>query len=214
MAVAAAWIAQSFFEWTWDIPGVTLPMFVGLGVLAARPRAGAPGVIRARGPATAAVAVAFVLVALSALLPAIARVESNGALRTRRRAGRHRGRTRGRRRAGGSRGATEPTRRAATDRRGDDRRRAASVPEEARDYLLRAVRRQPYDAQAWLQLTAVAFETGDDVTLRRAADEALRLDPRGDRTRGLAVRAARSATGPAESATATGAPLPTQVPGV
>ena len=212
LAVAAAWIAQAFFEWTWDIPGVTLPMFVGLGVLAARPRSLERSTVRARGPAVAAVAIAFVLVAVSALLPAVARVQSNGALRS-----------------AGDADAT-PDELEAAAAQADFAARlnplaiqplidAATIasrrglPDEARDYLLRAVRRQPYDAQAWLQLTGVSFETGDYVTLRRAAEEALRLDPRGDRTRGLAVRAERGATNPAESATATGAPLPTQVPG-
>ncbi len=210
-AVAAAWLAQSFFEWTWDIPGVTLPMLAGLGVLAAHPRASGQPAQRARATTTAAVAIAFVLVTVSALLPAFARVEANGALRI---AGRE-GATEDELEDAAAQAdlaarlnplAIQPLLDAATiaSRRG--------LPEDARDYLLRAVRRQPYDSQAWLQLTGIAFETGDDVTLRRAAVEALRLDPRGDRTRGLVVRASRGAVDPADSATATGAPLPTQVP--
>ncbi|MEA2123644.1 MAG: hypothetical protein QOI80_426, partial [Solirubrobacteraceae bacterium] len=78
-AVAVAWLAQAVFEWSWDIPAVTLPMFLALGVLAARPAA-APAPLPARGPALTAVAIGFVLFAVSAGLPAVARTQVTSAL--------------------------------------------------------------------------------------------------------------------------------------
>ena len=62
LAVAAAWVVQALFEWTWDIPAVTLPVLLALGVLAARPLpGGARGPMKARGPAVAAAATAAFL---------------------------------------------------------------------------------------------------------------------------------------------------------
>lgn len=196
LAVAAAWVAQSPFEWTWDIPAATLPMLVALGVLAgsgpARPgRHG--GALVVTGTAVAAV-----LLAISVALPQLSRWQTDRALRLR----------------SGERAAraadlaarlnpvaTEPLLAAAdvAERRGRT--------EEARRYLLRAVRRQPYDGESWQQLARVEFAASDRVDGLRALAHALRLDPANGFIIGQARRAYETAVDAGESATATGTPL-------
>lgn len=210
LAVAAAWIAQSFFEWSWDIPGVTLPMFVALGVLAARPPSGPPRAVAARGPALAAAAVAAVLVSVSVALPTIAERITGAALSDA----------------------------AALDATPDDLADAAARAElaaqlnplsnralldaaaiaysrdrddEARAYLLDAVEREPFDVRAWSLLGRAEFERRNGQGLRRALTRTLALDPAGRPAASVAAQAALGIAPPGESATATGAPLPTEV---
>src|SRR4051794_33722913 len=42
LAAVAAWLVHMWFDWDWDIPGVAIPLFAMLGLLASRPR-GLPG---------------------------------------------------------------------------------------------------------------------------------------------------------------------------
>ncbi len=210
LAIAAAWIVQSFVEWSWDIPAVTLPMFVALGVLAARPSTRSPRPMGARGPAMVAVTAALVLVALSALLPAIADTRTQNAVATAAEADASD--------ATLADAATEADLSARLNPLATDGLVAAATiavrrdrPAEARDYLLRAVRRQPYDVRSWTQLAAVELERGDVSGVRRAVGRALELDPASPFTVSLALQTALTELAPAQSATATGAPLPTEV---
>ncbi|MEJ7893004.1 MAG: O-antigen ligase family protein [Solirubrobacteraceae bacterium] len=210
LAVATAWIAQSFLEWSWDIPGVTVPMFVALGVLAARPRTGAARPVATRGPALTAAAAAAVLFALSVALPALSARATNAALAD----------TaalevspeeladaaaRAEFAARLNPLAAEPLLDAATiaARRGRD--------DEARAYLLDAVRRQPFNARAWSRLGTVEFERRDSDGVRRALAKTLELDPASRQAVAFAAQAALGAAPPGESASATGAPLPTEI---
>jgi tetratricopeptide (TPR) repeat protein len=205
LAIAVAWCAQALFEWSWDIPAVTLPLFVALGTLAARP--GRPAPAGARAPILAGVTAACVLYALSCALPAAARLETNAALAV----------------AGGEQ--VSPGRLADAAAKAELAARlnplatggllaAANiairrqrVPEASRD-LLRAARRQPYDPEPWLQLTLTEGRVGNRTAARRAALRAFALDPRNDdtlRSAGITVARVLPAN---ESATATGSPLP------
>ncbi len=83
---AGAWGLHTLVDWDWDIPGVTLPVLVFLGVLAARP----PGSAEPRPPAAPAGgarglrfalgAVALLVVAALAALPAVSRKLTDDAL--------------------------------------------------------------------------------------------------------------------------------------
>ncbi|HVL95198.1 MAG TPA: O-antigen ligase family protein [Solirubrobacteraceae bacterium] len=211
LAVAVAWIVHSFLDWDWDIPAVTLPMLLALGVLAARPRRGAGAVPSARGPVLAAAVLASVLVVVSALLPALADTRTGSAIEASGAEGASAGRL-----ADAAADAevaarlnplsVEPLLAAATIAVRRGRR------EEARALVLRALRRQPDNLDAWVQLAAFEFERGDRAGLRRASQRALELDPRNPGLIALAQRAQSNSAPPNESATATGSPLPTQVP--
>lgn len=204
VAVAVAWIAQAPFEWTWDIPAATFPMLLALGVLSARPAR--PRRARLRGAGLAGVTLAGVLLVTSVALPELARQQTNRALDL----------------ASGS--APAPGRLIAAARSaelgvrldpvGTDALLAAADiaerrgrPTDARRYLLRAVRRQPYDVESWQQLARVEFARGDRVAGLLALQRGLSLD----RANGLAIALARqayeTAVAPGESATATGTPL-------
>ncbi len=80
--------------------------------------------------------------------------------------------------------------------------------EQARRYLLRAVRRQPYDAESWQQLARVEFGAADRVDGLRALDRALRLDPANGFIIGQVRGAYETSVAAGESASATGSPLP------
>jgi predicted Zn-dependent protease len=81
-------------------------------------------------------------------------------------------------------------------------------PDDANRDLLRAVRRQPYDAELWVRLTLTEGAAGDRAAARRAALRAIALDPRSAETRRAAITALALMMTANESATATGSPLP------
>ena len=208
LAVAVAWVAHSLYDWDWDIPAVTLPAMVALGVLAARPGPWRPPA--ARAAVLACAGIVFALVATSALLPSLARTRTAGVLAS----------------IGGSPDdarlsaatadaevaarlnplAVDPLFAVATiaNRRGR--------PDEERSALLRALERQPENVVAWVRLATFEVLRGDRRAGRRATLRALELDPLNPGLRGLAERTANALTPPQDSATATGAPLPTEVP--
>ncbi len=212
LAVAVAWGVHSLFEWDWDIPAVTLPMLLCLGVVAARPARGGGGrPLTARGLVMTGVTVGFVLFTVSALLPAIAKTKTSSALEA----------------VGNDKvsqaqladAAAQAELAARLNPLSPDPLIAASDiaerrkrPDQARAYLLRAVRRQPYDVDAWTHLIRTEFLRGDRAAVRRASVKALDLDPISAATFGLAYRARQNSVLPSESTSATGSPLPTQVP--
>jgi hypothetical protein len=208
LAIAVAWVAQALLEWSWDIPAVTLPVFLALGVLAARQRQPAP--VAARGPALTAVTVGFTLFAVSALLPAIAATQTDSALAIAGKDGVGAERLRD---------AAHKAELAAQLNPLDDDPLLASAQvavrrdhdEEATRTLLRAVDRQPYDSEAWARLALTEFGRGDVPGVRRASLRALSLDPFNPRWLGLAGRAFGGTLIPSGSATAGGTPLVTTI---
>jgi hypothetical protein len=214
LAVAVAWVAHSVYDWDWDIPAVTLPMLVALGVLAARPRTVAPAPlvpIAGRGGLLACAGVAFALLATSILLPAIAKTRTESVLAS----------------IGRPNISDEDLAAAAADAEVAARLNPLAVEplfavatiahrrgrlDQERDADLRALERQPDNEFAWVRLSTFEFLRANPRALRRASQRALELDPRNPALLGLARRAEAALAPSEESATATGSPLPTRVP--
>lgn len=213
-AAGLAWLLHGFFDWDWDIPGVTIPALALLGVAAADPYL-ARGYARPRRPAAATVALGAVTIALcafvvSAVLPAWSQSKARGALAV-------------------AAATSDPARLARAAADADLAARlnplateplvdAATIAAErgldtqARRYLLEAANRAPYDATVWDRLAALALTVGDRVGGRRAALRALALDPVNVAVAGIAVDALSLATPPQDSPSATGTPLPAPAP--
>ncbi len=181
LAAAVAYLVHSLYDWDWDIPGVTLPALVLLGVLRDR-RSGraAPGSrpqpvggradVRARRGV-----VGLCVFAISTALPSLAASKASSAV------------------VAASSGSDSALNRASASatlasnldpvsdagpkvqatialHRGDRNR--------AKQYMLEAVSRDPSDAQAWDSLASIQFELGDASGARAAATRAALLDPR------------------------------------
>ena len=211
LAVAVAWGVHSGFEWNWDIPAVTMPMLLCLGVLAARPPGSSAGPVRARGAALAGVALAAVCFAVSAALPAIAATQTTAALAAVGRDDVSEGQLEDAASQADLAARLNPLAADPLVAAADIAERRKRL-EEARAYLLQAVRREPYDSDAWVNLIRAEFLRGDRAGTRRTSVEALALDPIGAQAIGLAYRARQNSVLPGESGSATGSPLPTQVP--
>jgi len=217
LAAPCAWLARSFYDWDWDIPAVTLPVLLALGVLVARPAEARLRVVLPRsdgglrGLGFGVGVLALILAMVSAALPALAETRTASALVA----------------VGADRVDDEALAEAAADAELAARLNplavepliaAASIAQrrdripEARMQILRAVERQPENYEAWLQLARIEFVRQDRAGLRRAAGRALELDPLSPQAAALARRAQANAALPEESATATGSPLPQQVP--
>jgi hypothetical protein len=207
LAAVAAWLVHMWFDWDWDIPGVAVPLFVFLGLLAARPlgmaghgfgpvRAGAP-----LSPRLAALALGTALaaaIAISAALPSLARDRTNDAT------------------AALARGDfAEAVRQADVAQRLDPvavdplllEARAAGRSGQFRlasQVLTEAVQRQPGNPNVWLGVARLELARGDVPAMQAAARRMLALDPVAPAgtyfflLNDLGVR----------SATATGTPLP------
>jgi hypothetical protein len=209
-----AWAVHAGYDWDWDIPAVTLPAMLLMGVLAgaAAPRRGpAPWTTTAGAPARlgalALLTLGLCVYALSATLPSLAASDAGDALVTA---------------AGSSPSATQDAAHEAAlasrlDPLSDAGPRAqASLAlrtgqmGRAQGYLLEAVRREPDDAGAWTSLAYVSLRLGDKTLGQHAAERALALDPRGQATRGLIADVFSTedllSTPPQDSAT--GRPLP------
>jgi hypothetical protein len=216
LAGAAAYGAHALYDWDWDIPGVTLPALVVLGVLAgarrglgrAEPPLPGPGSgVRVLG--VGGLALILCLFAVSAVLPSLAASRAGAALVAASSAS-----------PGTLRQALATAEFAARiDPLSDDGLKAAATISvhsgdlaSARRYLLDAVRREPSDLGAWQQLASLEQQIGDVRGLQVAARRVLALDPRGGASRLLAQSAVESLAPPNESATATGTPLPAQGP--
>lgn len=206
-AAFAAWLLHIWFDWDWDIPGVTLPVMVFLGLLAARPL-GLPGralAVPPRGPDLLKRVVALTLggllacaVALSALLPSLAYDHLRAATT-----------------AAASGDFAEAVRQAdiakrlnpvaidalLLEARAEGRRGHFGLGSQR---LTEAVHRQPDNPKVWLAVARLELARDDVPAMRAAARRAIRLDPVGSAGRlyflsnDLGVR----------SATASGTPLP------
>jgi hypothetical protein len=215
-AGAVAWLVHGFVDFDWDIPGVTFPALMFLGVLVATPvrreereaPASAPGG-GAVGPRAVALALACVLlgvVAVSSWLPEWADSKAGDALAV-------------------STNARDPELRAATA----EAQTASSLDPtavrallaaadlaqnrgrllDARHYLLKAVDRQPYSLEAWKAVLRLALVTADRPGARAAAKRLLELDPLGiqDGTLALVGQEILFSAPANGSPTATGTPL-------
>ncbi len=191
LAAALAFSVHAFYDWDWDIPGVTLPVLIMLGVLAgslAQPPSDRATVIlvpptllpRRQVSATAKLTAlglacaALLLFAISAVLPGLAATKANSALLE------------------ADRGTPTALAAAAHEASfataldplsGAGPSASASVAIHrgetalARDYLLQAVARQPTDEQAWDSLVHIDLELHRDTEALSAAQRVLELDP-------------------------------------
>jgi hypothetical protein len=214
-AGAVAWIVHGLVDFDWDIPGVTVPALLFLGVLVATPVrreardalvADPPhgGAVAPRAAALALACVVLGLVIVSALLPAWADSKASSALAV-------------------STTAREPELRDASAQAEAGARldptavrsllAAADLAQnrgrllDARRYLLDAVDRQPYSLTAWRRLMNLALDMADRPGARAAARRLLELDPIGRGTLALVGRLVLFSVPASGSPTATGTPL-------
>ena len=208
-AAAVGWVVHGLVDWDWDIPGVTVPALIFLGVLVGTPwRPGSePQIHRGTGARAALLALACVaasLLIVSAALPMLADQKASDAQAVTANAG-----------AGELEDAAGEAELAARlDPTAVRPLLAASAIAQgrgrlldARRYLLDAVDRQPYSAVAWQRLLELALKTADREGARAAARRLLELDPIGSGTRALAGRLVLFEVPAAGSPTATGTPL-------
>jgi O-antigen ligase len=203
LGAGAAWSVHTLVDWDWDIPAVTVPALLALGVAAARPPS-EPA--RPRPGLLAALAVGLVLYGLSLSLPAFSRAKADEALR---RAGADASPAQLEAAAHEAELATrlnplavEPLFAAAAIAQRRDRLL------EQRRLLLDAVDRQPSSAGAWARLVVVAMALNDRAGAIAAANRALELDPHNRDLREFALDAQSFSALPNDSPTATGTPLP------
>jgi hypothetical protein len=223
-AGALAWLVHGLVDWDWDIPGVTLPALLLLGVAAAAaapidPATAAPAAGPAHRPrlavvqrpawqalvVLAGVTLALAAFAASAILPDLSQSKAQDALAE-------------------ANAARSPAQLAHAQETAELAARlnplavqplldAAVIADRRllrlaeRAYLLRAVQRAPYDARPWDQLAYVAVTLGDRTGLLSAVHQALAVDPIGSQSLILAATAEPYLALPQNSATATGTPL-------
>lgn len=223
--VAAALLAgiviygvHALFDWDWDIPGVTLPALVFIGVLTGAggrtasvrraagngstvtPVAFGPG---ARLVALVAVAGALCAVALSGVVPSVAAGRASAAVVA----------------ASGSSGSalkqarSDAAEAARLDPLSDAGLLASATVAirsgqyaQARAYLLQAVKRDPNDFQAWQRLTSVEFALGSAAGAYDAIQRVLALDPKGGGVTTLPKQLQLLLTPPAASPTRRASP--------
>ena len=184
LAGAVAYAVHSLYDWDWDIPAVTLPALLFLGVLvgARRREAGpAPAVRRsasatARTLALAALTLWLCAFALSAALPSLAASKAAAALV---------------KASSTSPAALQSAHSSAALASELDPLSDAGVRVEAtvalhrgqlarsRAYLMQAIGREPTDVQAWAALGQVDALIGDRPGMERVARRLVALDPRG-----------------------------------
>jgi hypothetical protein len=210
LAGGAAYAVHALYDWDWDMPGVTLPVLVFLGVLAGAGVGGRAGLGRelsagARAVALALCTLVICVYAISAVLPSLAASEASAALTQ----------------AGATSSRSVLQRAEATalyasrlDPLSDEGLKAAASisvylrePSQARAYLLEAVRRDPSDELAWEQLAGLELGLRDVRAAREATERVLELDPRGPIGRQLTLDLETLITPPNDSATATSTPL-------
>jgi hypothetical protein len=215
-AGAVAWLVHGVVDFDWDIPGVTVPALLFIGVLVAvpvrrgersTPVAVAPddgGAVAARMAALVVICLVLGLVIVSALLPAWADSKANASL------------------AVTTQAAEPELQNAAAEAEAAARLDPTSVAPllasadlaqnrgrllDARRFLLQAVDRQPYSVIAWQRLMKLALDTADRPGARAAARRLLQLDPIGKGTLALVGRLTLFGVPASGSPTATGTPL-------
>ena len=211
LAASAAWVVHACADWDWDIPGVTVPLFLFLGLLGARaaapPPASALGAQELRPGRPLAVAAAALVASaylVSALLPAWSDARTDDALQAVER----------RTPAGLEAAAADAEVAARLNPLSVRPLFAAAAVAEARDrdlearaHLLEAVERQPWSVLAWVRLSNVGLRLADRAGVERASRRVLELDPGSGGAAGLAAGGQGVLAPPQASATATGTPL-------
>jgi O-antigen ligase/polysaccharide polymerase Wzy-like membrane protein len=209
VAAAVAWLVHGLVDWDWDIPGVTLPVLLFLGVVVARRAPARVGVARpdgvgARAAALGVACVVLGLAIVSAGLPMLADSRASAALAVSNDAGE----------GELEHAAAQADLAARLDPTAVRALLAAAAIEQgrgrlldARRYLLQAVRRQPYSSAAWERLLRLALATADRPGAQAATRRLLKLDPRGTPSRALAGRLVVFRAPAGSSPTATGTPL-------
>ncbi|HEY3020240.1 MAG TPA: O-antigen ligase family protein [Solirubrobacteraceae bacterium] len=211
LAGGAAWTVHALVDWDWDIPGVTVPALLALGVVAARPAGArkAPG--RPRRLALVVAALAGWAYLASVALPALADRKAEAALRAARPDATPAALQSAAARAELGARLDPLSVRSLFAGAAIAQRRGRAL--DARRLLLDAVHREPSNAQAWLRLASDALSLVDRPGAEAAARRALELDPRNPE----ALRAAQAAVAlvapPEDSPSATGTPLVAQAGG-
>ena len=209
-AGAVAWLVHGLVDWDWDIPAVTVPVLMFLGVLVAGPwqPRGTAGLLRrasgARGLAVALACVCAALVIVSAGLPMLADQKASSAQAVSTDASERELQDAAAQADLAARldpTAVRPLLASAAIAEGRDRLL------DARRFLLEAVDRQPYSSAAWFRLLELALKTADRPGAKAATRRLLELDPIGSGSRALAGRLALFEVPAAGSPTATGTPL-------
>lgn len=214
LAGGVAYAVHACYDWDWDIPGVTLPAVLFLGVLAGAARqhqiekpgdsavpTGGRGV---RAIALGALTLGLCTFTLSAILPSLAASKASSALVA----------------ASASSPAIlqQAQARARLASRLDPLSDAGPLAEEAialhraqlaqaQSDLLEAIRREPGDVQPWERLALLEGLLHDPRGLARSIDHVLALDPTGPTAARLLQGANLLAAPPQDSPTATATPL-------
>ncbi|MEA2149631.1 MAG: hypothetical protein QOD69_1461 [Solirubrobacteraceae bacterium] len=209
-AGAVAWLVHGLVDWDWDIPGVTMPALIFLGVLGgvrphARTRVLRPEwSVGARALALALACVVLGLTIVSAALPLVADSKASSALAVSNDAGA----------AELQKAAAQADLASRLDPTAVRALLAAAAIEQGRGrlldakrYLLQAVRRQPYSSAAWERLLRLTLQTADRPGAQAAASRLLALDPLGSGSRALAAQLSFFRAPAGSSPTATGTPL-------
>ena len=209
LAACAAYAVHVWVDWDWDIPAVTLPVMIFLGVLAARPPGTAEDPLARSRPRLAPLiggGLLLALFAVSAALPALAREESDAALAQAAK--------------GGTKNLREADEKAATARRLDpfaidpvftsaDLSRRRGDVERAAQVYADAVREQPDNPRLWLGLARLQAQLDDVPGALASARRGFELDPFARTNFGFSGLIIYDTS---RSATATGTPLPERVP--
>ncbi len=209
-AGAVAWLVHGLVDWDWDIPGVTVPALIFLGVLGGVRAPARVGITRpewslaARSVALGLACIALGLAIVSAGLPLIADSKASSALAVSNNAGK----------GELQRAAAQADLAARLDPTAVRSLLAAAAIEQgrgrlldAKHYLLKAVRRQPYSSAAWERLLRLALLTADRPGAQAASRRLLALDPLGSGARALAGQLTLFRAPSGSSPTATGTPL-------
>ena len=208
LAGALAYGLHSFYDWDWNIPAVSLPALIFIGVLVgshrARPAAqiDRPG-LGARAAWLGGVTLWLCAFALSAMLPSIAASKATSALVEAASTA-----------PGALRSAQSSAALAASlDPLSDAGLRVEATvaihrgqPALARVYLRDAVARDPSDELAWSELAQLDAFSGHLSEAALAAQRVIALDPEGQLAQAV-LRAGLLSASPESSATATQTPL-------
>jgi hypothetical protein len=206
LAGVVAYGIHALYDWDWDIPGVTLPALLLAGLLAGlasggrqeAPARGSPGPA-ARLLGLAASTVLLAAIAFSGVVPSVAAGDANTAL------------------VDASSSSPSTLARAQADATAASRLdplsdagllASATIAfhrgqlAQGREYVLRAIKRDPEDVQAWNDLESAEFGLGDFPVAIAAIERAVQLDPKGSEARRFARLAELILTPPIDSATA------------
>jgi hypothetical protein len=213
LAGVVTYAVHTFYDWDWDIPGVTFPALVFAGVLAGSlvgggsrtPWVGPGGGSVLRASALGAVTAVLCAFALSGVVPSVAASDASSALVAA---------------SSSSRSAlqhAEATAESATrlDPLSDAGLLASATialhlgrPEQARTYLLDAIKRDPEDVQAWQQLALTELLLRNAPNAFSAIERVAALDPRAQATSSLLNEADLIMAPPVGSATRRPSPAP------